>query len=104
MKLILFICLSICVNICVKGQELWLDDLPIQTYSEGLRPVIAKQSYIKDTIRLQGQKFSRGLGAISPVVLAFILEKKAIRFQAIVGVEDKGNKDIPLVSFFHQTY
>jgi alpha-galactosidase len=99
MKLILFICLSFCVNFCVKGQELWLDDLPIQTYSEGLRPVIAKQSYIKDTIRLQGQKFSRGLGAISPVVLAFVLEKKAIRFQAIVGVEDKGNKDIPL-SFY----
>lgn len=95
MKLILFICLSI----SLEAQQLWLDDLPIQTYSEGLRPVIAKQSYIKDTIRIQGQKFTRGLGAISPVVLAFVLDKKASRFQAIVGPEDKGNKDIPL-SFY----
>ena len=62
MRLISFICLSIFVTVYIQGQELWLDDLPIQTYSEGLRPVIAKQSYIKDTIRLQGQIFSRGLG------------------------------------------
>ena len=95
MKLILLICLTI----SVQAQQLWLDDLPIQTYSEGLRPVIAKQSYAKDTLRIKGQKFNRGLGAISPVVLAFVLDKKAIRFKATVGAEDKGNKDIPL-SFY----
>jgi alpha-galactosidase len=26
-------------------QVLWLDDLPIQTYSEGIRPVAAKTNY-----------------------------------------------------------
>ena len=77
----------------------WLDDLTIQTYSEGMRPVSAKTNYSHDTMRINGVRFSRGVGAQSPCVLAFFLDKHAKRFKAQVGMDEQGNKDIPL-SFF----
>ena len=79
-----------------KTNSIWLDDLPIQTFSEGIRPVHAKTGYTGDTIRINGIKYSRGLGAQSPCVLAFSLDKHARHFSAIVGSDDLGNKDIPL--------
>ena len=77
----------------------WLDDLPIQTFSEGIRPVIAKAGYGKGLISINGIAYSRGLGAITPCVLAFSLEGKAKHFSAEVGADDLGNKDIPLKFF-----
>ena len=82
-----------------SGQTVWLDDLPIQTYSEAMRPVSAKYNYSHDTMRINGVKYSRGIGAQSPCVLAFFLDKHAKRFHAEVAMDDMGNKDIPL-SFF----
>jgi alpha-galactosidase len=79
-----------------KSHTVWLDDLPIQTFSEGIRPVITKAGYSKDSIRLNGKAYSRGLGAITPGVLAFSLEGQAKHFSAEVGADDLGNKDIPL--------
>jgi hypothetical protein len=47
----LLLCLVLTVNIFAQSTStVWLDDLPIQTFSEGLRPVEAKASYAKDTI------------------------------------------------------
>ena len=80
-------------------QTVWLDDLPIQTFSEGMRPVSAKTNYSHDTMRIKGVKYFRGVGAQSPCVLAFLLNGHAKRFTALVGADDLGNKDIPL-SFF----
>lgn len=82
-----------------KLRTVWLDDLPIQTYSEGLRPVIAKKSYGKDTLRINGVPYQRGIGAQSPCVLSFLLSKKATRFRALVGHDDQGNKNIALRFF-----
>ena len=78
---------------------IWLDDLPIQTFSEGMRPVSAKTNYSHDTIRIKDTRFTRGIGAQSPCVLAFLLNGHAKRFTAVVGADDLGNKEIPL-SFF----
>ena len=77
----------------------WLDDLPIQTFSEGMRPVQAKTNYSHDTMRINGVKFQRGIGAQSPCVLPFLLNGHGKKFTAMVGADDLGNKDIPL-SFF----
>lgn len=82
-----------------SSRTLWLDDLPIQTYSEGIRPVQAKTSYGKDTLRVNGVPYTRGLGAISISVLSFYLDGHATRFTAKVAPDDKGNKDIA-VRFF----
>ena len=82
-----------------KKSILWLDDLPIQSFSEGIRPVQAKTNYSHDTIRIQGLNYPRGIGAQSPCILSFLLNKKASRFSALVGADDLGNKEIP-ISFF----
>ncbi len=96
------ICIFILLPVFLSAQNtytVWLDDLPIQTFSEGMRPVSAKTNYSHDTMRIKGTKYFRGVGAQSPCVLAFLLNGHAKRFTAMVGADDLGNKDIPL-SFF----
>jgi alpha-galactosidase len=77
----------------------YLDELPLTSFSNSLRPVMAKANYMKDTIHIGKQAFLRGIGAITPSVLPFVLNGKAKRFKAFAGVDDLANKDIPL-SFF----
>lgn len=79
-----------------KSHEVWLDDLVIQTFSEGIRPVKAKANYMDDSIRIAGQYYVRGIGAQSVSVLSFYLEKNASRFSATVGADDQGNQEIPV--------
>ncbi|HQR92609.1 MAG: alpha-galactosidase [Bacteroidetes bacterium 24-39-8] len=100
-KYLLAACLLLLV-LQTKAQTfktIWMDELPISTYSEGMRPVQVKTNYGKDTMRMGNLRFTRGLGAQSPCVIPFLLDGKAKRFQAIVGADNQGNKDIPL-SFF----
>lgn len=82
-----------------NARSLWLDDLPIQTYSEGIRPVQAKTGYGKEPLLVNGVPYTRGLGTISISVLSFYLDGHATRFTAKVAPDDKGNKDIA-VRFF----
>ncbi|WP_332367567.1 NPCBM/NEW2 domain-containing protein [Spirosoma telluris] len=98
----LFTALLLAVSFGAHAQQtttVWLDDLPIQTFSEGLRPVQAKHNYSNDTLRINGTRYARGLGAQSPCVLAFDLGKKATRFSALIAADDLGNKDIPLTFY-----
>ncbi len=82
-----------------RTRVVWLDDLLIQTYSEGIRPVAVRKNYSGDTLRINGKKFDRGLGAQSPCVLAFLLNGQARRFSALIGADDLGNKEIPLTFY-----
>jgi alpha-galactosidase len=91
--------LSLSSLLAQTAHTIWLDDLPIQTYSEGMRPVSAKTNYSHDTMRINGVRYARGVGAQSPCVLPFLLSGHAKRFTAMVGADDMGNKSIPL-SFF----
>ena len=77
----------------------WFDDLQIQTFSEGIRPVSAKSNYSHDSMRIKGVHYKRGIGAQSPCVLVFSLNKNAKHFSALVGSDDLGNKEIP-VTFY----
>lgn len=79
-----------------QPRQVWLDDLSIQTFSEGLRPVSAKTNYSHDPIRIAGTTYERGVGAQSVCVLAFALQQNASRFTALVGADDLGNKDLPI--------
>ncbi len=96
---VLVAAISISNLIAQSDHSVWLDDLPIQTYSEGMRPVSAKTNYSHDTMRINAVKYLRGVGAQSPCVLPFLLNGHAKRFTAMVGADDLGNKSIPL-SFF----
>ncbi len=80
-------------------KTLFFDDLPLQTYSEGIRPVSTKSNYWKNTIKINGIPYSRGFGAQSPAVLSFMLDGNAKSFSAEVGVDDSSNTAIPLTFY-----
>ena len=75
-------------------RTVWLDDLTISIFSDGIRPVKEKRNYSEDSIRIGGKTYNRGLGTQSVSVLAFHLNKNATHFSAEVGADDLGNKDI----------
>ena len=82
-----------------KTSVVWLDDLEIQAYSEGIRPVQAKTNYTHDPMRIKGTTYARGVGVQSVSVLSFFLDGNATRFTALVGVDDTANKSDP-VNFY----
>ncbi|MFN6020063.1 MAG: NPCBM/NEW2 domain-containing protein, partial [Bacteroidota bacterium] len=96
MKHLLFLLLFSVPALAQKTSIKWLDDLEIQTFSEGLRPVKAKKNYESHPLKVNKLSFQRGVGAQSPCVLAFNLDKKALRFQAKIGNDDEGNPALSL--------
>jgi alpha-galactosidase len=99
-QFLLFLFLIIQTSVSAQQTKIvWLDDLLIQTFSEGIRPVSAKSNYSHDTLRINGTKYERGLGAQSPCVLAFLLDGHAKHFSALIGADDLGNKDIALTFY-----
>jgi alpha-galactosidase len=82
-----------------QSNKIWLDDLVIQTYSEGIPGVNAKMNGGGDSIRIAGQVFKRGIGVQATSIMSFYLKGNATEFSATVGVDDQGNKFLP-----HQFY
>jgi alpha-galactosidase len=75
--------------------KIWLDDLPIKSYSEGIPAVLGKTNASGDSMIIAGVHYRRGVGVNSNSILAFFLEENAIRFNALVGVDQKGNRNLP---------
>ena len=78
-----------------KTNVVWMDDLSIRTFSEGIPAVLAKTSGSGDSIRMNGTSYSRGVGVNSTSVLSFLLNGDALMFSAVIGVDDMGKKDLP---------
>ena len=94
---LLIICLCFSSGIFAQNTKtIWLDDLPIKSFSEGIPSVSAKTNAGGDSIRMNGKLFKHGIGVSSTSVLSFFLDGHATKFTAIVGVDDKGVKDLPL--------
>jgi len=94
--LIILLVLGACAP---KTNTIWLDDLKIQTFSEGIPSVAAKKNQGGDSIRIAGKRYDRGIGVQSVSVLSFLLNGKAEQFSALVGADDKGNSAMQ-VQFF----
>lgn len=77
-------------------KSVWLDDLAIDKFSEGIRPVKAKTNYLIKTIGIGSMSYQRGVSGITPCVFSIYLKGNAHRFTAEVGVDDSANKEIPL--------
>ena len=97
----LLVCLIFMTPVVQAQQtsKIWLDDLVIQTYSEGIPGVNAKMNGAGDSIRMAGQVFKRGIGVQATSILSFYLKGNATEFSATVGVDDQGNQFLP-----HQFY
>lgn len=96
-SLLLIACLFFSAGIFAqKTKTVWLDDLVIKSFSEGIPSVSAKTNAGGDSIRMNGKLFKHGVGVSSTSVLSFYLDGHATEFSAVVGVDDKGVKDLPL--------
>lgn len=74
----------------------WLDSLSMQSFSEGIRPVKERRNYQNDSMRIAGRYFDRGVGLQSVSVIPLQLDGRGIRFQALVGADDMGNRSLPV--------
>lgn len=96
-----FLLLSGCIlliaskAISQKSSGLWLDDLNIKSFSEGIPAVLGKTNASGDSMLIKGVHYKHGVGVNSTSILAFYLNGNAKEFSALVGVDDKGNKSLP---------
>ncbi|MFC5411078.1 NPCBM/NEW2 domain-containing protein [Larkinella bovis] len=74
---------------------IWLDDLAIKSFSEGIPAVLPKVTAAGVPMRMKGRLFERGVGVNATSVLAFFLAGNAREFSAVVGVDDSGQRDLP---------
>ena len=91
---LLIVILLISEGCAHKTTGIWLDDLKIKTFSEGIPSVSQKKNQAGDSIFIAGKYFERGIGVQSVSVLSFLLNGKAEQFSAMVGADDKGNKNM----------
>ena len=75
-----------------KTKQVWLDDLDIPAFSDGIPGVSTKASASGEPIQLGGVKYSRGLGISQIGLMVFQLDGNATQFTAIVGADDNANK------------
>lgn len=86
-------------NIYAQNLTRFLDELPIKTFSDGIQSVVSNVNQKGNPIIIGGIKYKKGVGLESTSVMAFLLDKKGVRFSAEVGVDDMGNDSIPLRFF-----
>ncbi|GAB3508652.1 NPCBM/NEW2 domain-containing protein [Emticicia fontis] len=80
--------------IAQSTKSVWLDDLPIKSFSEGIPAVLPKTNAAGDSIKINGLYYVHGVGVNSTSVLSFYLNGNATEFSAMVGVDDRGVKDL----------
>lgn len=75
-----------------KTNKIWLDDLDIPAFSDGIPGVSSKTCASGEPIQLGGVKYNRGLGISQIGLMVFQLDGNATQFSAIVGADDNANK------------
>lgn len=80
-------------------KEIFLDELSVPVFSQGIPSVVLKTVPGGEPFRLNGKTYARGLGTQSTSILFFQMDGKAVSFTATVGVDDYANKE--LVSRFY---
>ena len=97
-KKIVLLCVLALLNtgiVAQKTKDVWLDDLPIKSFSEGIPAVLPKTNAAGDSMKIKGIYYIHGVGVNSTSVLAFYLNGMATEFSATVGVDDRGIKNLP---------
>ncbi|RRB02866.1 NPCBM/NEW2 domain-containing protein [Larkinella rosea] len=80
-------------------RAVWLDELAIKSFSEGIPAVLGKTNAAGDSMRIGGSYYRHGVGVNSTSILAFWLDGHAKTFSALVGVDDQGQKNLPHVFY-----
>lgn len=93
MKYILIFIFTI-ISLSLKSQvthTVFLDDLNMKTFSEGIPSISVKQNGGGDSIRIHRKIYKRGVGVQSLSVLTLLLNQHAKSFRAEVGPDDRAN-------------
>ena len=86
--------LSFCIINAVEAQKtdkVWLDDINIKSFSEGIPAVVAKRNQAGGMIKIGGVHYEKGVGAQSLSVLSFFIDGNAVQFSAEAGIDDVTN-------------
>lgn len=93
--LVTFVCCVSTVLLAQKKTQIWLDDLAIKSFSEGIPAVVSHTNAAGDSMRIAGKYYQKGVGVNGISILAFFLDGNASRFTAMAGVDDHGNRELP---------
>ena len=85
---------AVVVSDAQSTNPVYLDDLAIATFSEGIPSVNQKTNGAGEPMQLGNINYERGLGVHSTGVLYFLMDGNGIDFTAMVGADDKANKAI----------
>lgn len=78
---------------------IFLDDLDVKKYSEGIQSVVTKTNMRGDSMLINRKHYKHGIGVESTSVIPFYIKGQATSFSCIIGADDKANKLIPLTFF-----
>ena len=78
---------------------IYLDDLDVKKYSEGIQSVVTKTNMRGDSMLINRKHYKHGIGVESTSVIPFYIKGQATSFSCIIGADDKANKLIPLTFF-----
>lgn len=85
------ILLALCMGNLIHAQKInkiWLDEINIKSFSEGIPAVVAKTNQAGDPMKIGGVYYEKGVGVQSLSVLSFFLDGNATKFSAEVGIDD----------------
>jgi alpha-galactosidase len=94
--LFLILNITIIAGCSEKNTKIWLDELKMQTFSEGIASVVSIKPASTDSILIGKTKQDRGIRVQTTSVISFFLDGNAVQFSAVVGADDKGNKAVPV--------
>lgn len=83
-----------------KITKIWLDDLDIPSFSDGIPGVSTKSSASGNAISLGGIQYSHGLGISQIGLMVFQLDGNGTEFSAVIGADDNANISMITQIFF----
>jgi len=98
-KLFLILFLGINTLQAQNTSTIYLDDLDVKKYSEGIQSVVTKTNMRGDSMLINRKHYKHGIGVESTSVIPFYLKGQATSFSCTIGADDKANKFIPLTFF-----
>jgi len=80
-----------CMGYSQGTKEVWLDELSIPVFSQGIPAVVVNRNAGNDSLRIGSARYDRGLGVHSTSILYFLMNGRAHGFSAVVGADDQAN-------------
>ena len=84
---------------CNKTSTIWLDEMDLQTMNSGWREAGINQSVYRDSLKIGGHLFKRGVGTHATSTYLIYLAGKGVLFSAKIGVDDNAGESASVVFY-----